>query len=230
MCGRYVLHGPLSRHDPVLPGDWDLQLASAIGGTGRYNIAPSQLAPVLRAGPAGSVDVVPLRWGLLPAWAREARPAFHTINARAETVASRPAFRAAWRAGRRCLVPASGWYEWTPGGHGRQPHYLTSPSLGNPLMFAGLWEPPPAVAGDGAGSYTILTTAAAPAIAHLHPRQPLVLDPSSWAAWLWTAAAEAGELLVSARCTYAHHPVDRAVNSPRNDHPRLVQPIAEGAG
>jgi putative SOS response-associated peptidase YedK len=224
MCGRYALHGPFSRHNPGWRDDWTVPLIELVGDTGRYNIAPSQTAPIVRATDGGTTEVVALRWGLLPTWARDARLAWHTINARAETIATKPAFRGAWRAGRRCLIPASGWYEWTVAPDGKQPNYITSAALGNPLMLAGLWEPPVPGAATAIGSYTIVTTDAEPAIAHLHARQPLVLAPADWDTWLAGSTADAAKLHVPPEAAWQHHPVSRAVNSPRSDDPRLILP------
>jgi putative SOS response-associated peptidase YedK len=226
MCGRYALHGPFSRHNPGWRDDWTVPLLELLGEQGRYNIAPSQSAPVVRATANGGSEVVALRWGLVPTWAHDAKLAWHTINARAETIMTKPAFRGAWRAGRRCLVPASGWYEWTVLPDGKQPHYITSLALGNPLMLAGLWEPPVAAAATEIGSYTIITTDARPAIAHLHARQPLVLAPADWNTWLAGADREAAKLRVPEAAGWQHHPVSRAVNTPRNDDARLILPTA----
>ncbi len=225
MCGRYALYGPFSRKHPGWQDAWTAPLLALLGDRGRYNIAPNQTAPVVRATADGGSEVVALRWGLVPAWARATRRAWHTINARAETVATKPAFRGAWRAGRRCLVPASGWYEWSVGIQGKQPHYITNTVLGNPLMLAGLWEPAASAAGTDIGSYTIITTDTTPALAHLHARQPVVLAPSDWATWLAGAECAAARLPITP-AHWAYHPVSHAVNNPRNDDPRLIEPTA----
>jgi putative SOS response-associated peptidase YedK len=124
-----------------------------------------------------------LSWGLIPSWARDRRIASRLLNARAETLTTTPAFRSAF-ARRRCLIPADGWYEWTPHEDrpGKQPYFLT-PADGSLLAFAGLWE----IWGAGDErvlSCTVVTTAAHGALADVHDRMPLVLPPDRWAAWL----------------------------------------------
>jgi len=147
-----------------------------------FNVAPTKPVPVVVHRGAGRLVGV-ARWGLVPWWSADTRQAARRINARAETVATRPAFRDAY-ARRRCLVPASGWYEWAPreDGTGRRPYYLT-PTDGSVLAFAGLWE----VWGEGADrlrTCAVVTTAAPPALSRVHSRMPLVLPRERWASWL----------------------------------------------
>ena len=138
MCGRYALFGPYSRHDPTWVAAWMEQLVTATHGESRYNIAPSQEVPVFVTSADGAT-VRLMRWGLVPSWARDTKIAYATINARVETVAEKPAFRGAWRARRRALVPATGWYEWKAVGTLKQPYYVSA-SDGNPQMLGALWE------------------------------------------------------------------------------------------
>jgi len=168
-----------------------------------------------------------LRWGLVPSWAESLAGGAKMINARAETIADKQAFRAAF-ARRRCLVLADGFYEWRPGDPAKQPYLITARD-GAPLGFAGLWERWTPPEGPLVDSFTIVTTAANRALASLHHRMPVILAPADYASWLDPAAEPASlrELLRSApddllRCVA----VDRAVNSVRNDEARLIEPQA----
>jgi putative SOS response-associated peptidase YedK len=133
MCGRYALH--------AMPEVIALQFGLAAvpeGLPARYNIAPSQDAPVIRQDASGRRELVPMRWGLVPHWSKEPKTSYSTINAMAETVDTKPAYRTAFRR-RRCLVPASGWFEWQATPRGKQPWYFR-PRERELLAFAGLWE------------------------------------------------------------------------------------------
>lgn len=225
MCGRYALHGPFNRRDPAWVAQWLEQLVSVTGGEARFNIAPSQAVPVFVA-----VDGEPvarmMRWGLVPSWARDPKIAWHTINARAETVAEKPAFRGAWRASQRCIVPASGWYEWQAQTDGKQPFFIGAADDANPLGLAGLWDRWRAPDGTELESCTILTVPAAPAIAHLHERQPLALDPADWPVWLAQRPATVAELLRTPAMAWRSWAVSRAVNNARHEGPDLLRPVA----
>jgi putative SOS response-associated peptidase YedK len=148
-----------------------------------YNVAPTKPVHAVRSGSDGGRRLDVVSWGLVPSWAADRKIASRLLNARAETLAATPAFRSAF-ASRRCLVPADGWYEWTPreDGPGKQPYFLT-PADGSLLAFAGLWE----TWGRGEDrivTCTVVTTAAHGALAGVHDRMPLVLEPARWAAWL----------------------------------------------
>ena len=133
----------------------------------------STRAAVCRLAPDGARHISRLRWGLIPSWAKDLKIGARLINARAETVHEKPAFRSAFKA-RRCLIPADGWFEWQRSGAGKKPHFL-SLADGSPLSFAGLWERW-TKGGEPVESFTILTTRAAPALAAVHPRQPAIID------------------------------------------------------
>jgi putative SOS response-associated peptidase YedK len=131
MCGRFAIYTPFRRLWQQLGLDLDLPP--------RYNIAPSQDIPIIRLNPSGTYEVVDAHWGLIPFWAKDRKIGYSTINARAETVAEKPAFRAAFMH-RRCIIPASGLYEWQDlGGKQNQPWFITD-TKGDGLAFAGLWE------------------------------------------------------------------------------------------
>ena len=187
-----------------------------------FNVSPTQRSLVVLDGPR-RLDV--MRWGLIPAWAKDARIGARTINARAETVADKPAFRSAFRA-RRCLVPADGFYEWTGPRSKRQPHYIHRAD-GHPLAFAGLWE----WHAEFGRSFTVITTSPSTWMSAIHTRMPAILEPGDWDAWLsagdddpgWQAAL----LRPAAEDVLRRHPVSRDVNAVVNSGPELIQPIAD---
>lgn len=205
----------------------------------RYNIAPTQPAPVVRANVANGRRVLDwLRWGLVPSWAKDLAVGNQLVNARSETLASKPAFRHAFRQ-RRCLVVADGFYEWQRQGKRKQPFYITAAD-GAPLAFAGLWERwTPAVApASGAGapdtveSCTIVTTAASECMSALHDRMPVILPRAAWPAWLNPGLDDPAALQeLLNRCIgdgLISHPVDTLVNSPANDSQRCIEPLTSG--
>ncbi|MBI3916380.1 MAG: SOS response-associated peptidase [Betaproteobacteria bacterium] len=216
MCGRYALYGPIKRtpeHDR-----WFDEL-EAFGP--RYNIAPTQACPVARL-VAEKPVLAPLRWGLIPFWARDIAIGNRLINARAETVSDKPAFRAAYRA-RRCLVPASGFYEWRKVPRGKQPYYITGAG-GALLAFAGLWEQWQPAGAEPTQSFTIITTDANASMKGIHDRMPVILAPEHYEAWL--TASDPRELMRPCQPDMlTAYPVSTAVNSPRNDAPALVEPL-----
>lgn len=173
MCGRFALQSvPKQILDefviippPILP---------------RYNIAPTQKAPVVFTGGNGKPIMDELRWGLIPSWAKDVSTSVRAINARAETIAEKPTFRDAFKK-RRCLVPATGFYEWKREGKTKTPYYFTSRSRA--LVFAGLWER--WTDGDvSILSFTIITTEANSLMAPIHNRMPVILKHDDWRAWL----------------------------------------------
>jgi len=222
MCGRYTLTTPLEGLRAVFLFEESLNLAA------RYNIAPTQEVPAIRR---GSDDdrrhLVLLRWGLIPSWAKEASIGSRMINARAESVAEKPAYRNAFRR-RRCLIPADGFYEWQARPSGPKQPYLIAPAAGGPFAFAGLWELWTDKAdGETVESFTIVTTEANRRLAAIHHRMPVVLAPADHDAWL-DPAAPADALLALLRPapeeTFVATPVSTRVNAVRNDDPSLIEP------
>lgn len=199
----------------------------------RYNAAPTQDMPVVRQTAAGR-ELAVMRWWLVPPWAKDDKPSYATFNARGEDAAKKPAFRAAFKQ-RRCLVPASGFYEWRQRGKGpKEPFYFTLAD-GRPMTFAGLWE---RWKGDGrvVESFTIVTTTANPLVAEIHAkkRMPVILEAAAFDAWL-TGAPDQAQALIQTFPAEAmrRHAVsaevnrswDRAAGHPI-DHPGLIEPIA----
>ncbi|MGQ0509290.1 MAG: SOS response-associated peptidase [Betaproteobacteria bacterium] len=212
MCGRYALHAS--------PEVVALQfgLASVPAFTPRYNIAPTaQIMVVQDSGPAM------VRWGLVPRWAKDPSIGVRMNNARAETVAEKPSFREAFRK-RRCLIPASGFYEWKLEGKLKQPYYVR-PAAGELFAFAGLWE---RWEGPGGPLQTcaVITTEANTAMAPIHDRMPVILDPAHYQAWLAGSAPLQPLLIPCTPAAISVYRVSRAVNDARRDNPGLVD--AEG--
>jgi len=176
MCGRYTR----SRPPEVFAQLFDAP-AGAPGLALRYNIAPSNEVLACRAVPGQGRELTLLRWGLIPSWAKDAKIAYHTINARAETVAEKPAYRAAFRR-RRCLIAADGFYEWKPGAPKKQPYYIRLKD-GAPFAFAGLWEHWERE-GRTIESCSIIVTRANERVATIHDRMPVILDDDDLSLWL----------------------------------------------
>jgi len=194
----------------------------------RYNVAPTQRVAVVRMDPAtGGREAVRLRWGLIPSWSKDEKIGQKLINARAETAASKPAFRAAFQH-RRCIVPASGFFEWEAVGKKKQPHYIRRDD-GLPLSFAGLWEHWAPEDHEPLDTFTLLTTAANAFMSDLHTRMPVVLEPEEVGAWLdpHTPAPQLEALLASRPWPGMRRtPVNPIVNSWKNDVPACVEPVA----
>lgn len=159
----------------------------------RFNIAPTQQAPVIRAGKDGAREAAMLRWGLVPFWARDLEVGTTMINARSEGVEAKPAFREALKQ-RRCLVPATGFFEWQAEPGRKQPWAITVP--GRPLVaFAGLWERWKPAAGEPVETFTIVTTEANEQVARIHDRMPVILPVDAVDTWLTAPPDEARRLL-----------------------------------
>jgi putative SOS response-associated peptidase YedK len=211
MCGRFTLRTPLS----VLAERFlfDLEGASAVP---RFNIAPTQEILAVRQ-EQGRRRLVSLHWGLIPPWAKSPKMAYSTINARADTIATKPAFRAAFIK-RRCLVLADGYYEWLREGRLKQP-YLYEVDGGQPFAFAGLWESWRGESGPSLESCTLITCEANALQAQIHDRMPVILDESDYDTWLDPALDDRETLerllvpLDAARMTA--RPVSPEINNPR---------------
>ena len=192
----------------------------------RYNLAPTQAAAVLRDGDAGVV-LDELRWGLLPFWAKEKKLSYQTINARAETVAIKPAFRDAFKR-RRAVVPMAGYFEWTAVGKIKQPWFLRRPD-GEPLWAAALWEPHHALQQpDDAGTFTVITTTARDQAGDVHDRMPVFLPLAMAETWMRETTEEAEKLIDYFEVPPLDiRPVSRRVNAPKDDDPALLDRIPD---
>jgi putative SOS response-associated peptidase YedK len=217
MCGRYSLvpsdnfAGRFDIEDqqlPLLP---------------RYNVAPSQTMPVIVSNSPNRA--VEMQWGLIPSWSKEPRVKFSTINARAETISTSPVFRGPFKS-RRCLVPASGFYEWRQMNHGKQPYFIHLNS-GELFAFAGLYDVWRGADGQELSTYTIITTAPNATVASIHNRMPVILRRDDEGIWLdkQTDSARLMSLLAPYPADEMEaYQVSRAVNDPANEDEELMQP------
>ena len=237
MCGRYA-----AAKDPAALAEEFETTEATERLAPDYNVAPTKRVYIVVDRDAGeqrhrSLEVA--RWGLVPSWAKDPSIGNRMVNARAETLGEKPAFKRAF-AKRRCLLPADGYYEWYepvggPVGRGgrplKQPFFIHRAD-GRSLAMAGLfewWRDPSVPEGDPGHwllSCTVITTQATDTLGRIHDRMPMVIDRSGWSAWLDPDAADPHALLVpAASTTLTAYPVSTAVNSVRNNGPALVDPI-----
>lgn len=228
MCGRIALYTPPQRLARLV----EATLAAGLDTEGRpsWNVGPQRtLFGVADDGTGRVLDTY--RWGLIPSWAKDPSVSNRMFNARAETVATKPSFRSAFRR-RRLLVPVDGFFEWDRRGPTKVPHYFTRAD-GGVLVLAGIheeWHDPAAADAPARRTCAVLTTQAGDDIDGIHDRMPVVIEPDAYDVWLTAtddelAALEA--LCVPARAgTLVHHPVDVRVGSVRNDGPELIEAVA----
>lgn len=225
MCGRFTL---FSKLNSLLQ---QLAIEAAVEYEPRYNIAPTQEVPVFHYNDHGDRDVRFMRWGLIPSWAKDKSIASRMINARSETVATKPAFRSAFKR-RRCLVPADGYYEWLRDGKKKIP-YLIQTSDKQPFAMAGLWESWHNNSENGSAieSFTIITTTSNDATSFVHDRMPVILHADALDTWLDPDMADREtleDLLVpfdsdSTQLTQ----VSSHVNSVKNDDPTCIVEVTD---
>ncbi|MEY2695916.1 MAG: hypothetical protein RL333_54 [Pseudomonadota bacterium] len=220
MCGRYVRFSDMSTF---------AELFSAKGKPAArpsYNIPPSSQVLVARYDAHGQRELALLKWGLVPSWSSEPRTEFSTINARAETIADKPAFRSAFKQ-RRCLIAADGFFEWHKESDGHKQPYFFRLIGGHPFAFAGIWE---RWERDSMVLETcsIIVTVANEKMRPIHPRMPVILEPEDYDAWMDPKTSEAFKLqrflrpMASERMECHRAPV--AVNNPKNDTIQLISP------
>jgi putative SOS response-associated peptidase YedK len=229
MCGRfarYSLSRELERYFNAHPAALELDP--------NYNVAPTQEIPVIVIHEDGR-HIKKRHWGLVPFWAKDISIGSGMINARVETVTSKPAFRAALKQ-RRCLIPADGFYEWKGKAGNKQPYYFQLPS-GEPFAFAGLYEiwedkeaPPEA------GPYkscTIITTDASESVKDVHNRMPLILKPEAYDAWLDPGNKEPAKIEELLKTAYVkelkRYPVSKLVNQVGNNKKECMEPLKESS-
>ena len=219
MCGRYFLHSTADKLTQLF-GEMPMPLLEP-----RYNIAPTQPVPVVRQDAQGRREMVLVRWGLIPSWSKGPDTRYSMINARAETVAQKPAYRNAFRY-RRCLLPADGFYEWHAAAAGKQPYVLRARGHA-PMALAGLWEHWQDADGNEIESCTVLVREANAQVRPVHERMPVVIGPETFDLWLDIHAQKPQplETLLAAQQPpeLEIYPVGRAVNSPRNDNASLLE-------
>ena len=229
MCGRFTQHYTWAEVHAFLNVFGDLGTPRNLQP--RYNIAPTTFIDVVttrvRDREIVGREVVPMRWGLIPTWWKKSRkdvPA--TFNARAETVAEKPMFRGAFKY-RRCIIPASGFYEWTGGRDARQPHLFTAADGAPVLAFAGLWDrwiDPDNF--DEVISATIIVSGASAWMAPYHDRMPVLLEPQSFDAWL-DGSLGANALKPAAEAALCEWPVSKRLNRTGfgDDDPTIIEPV-----
>lgn len=221
MCGRYVISSPPDVLRALLNYEEQPNFPP------RYNVAPTQPVPIVRLA-GGKRQFALVRWGLIPPWVNDPRVFSLLINARAESVIDKPAFRAAMRR-RRCLFPADGFYEWKADGAGKRPHFIRRKDRA-PFAFAGLWEIWTGPDGEELETAAIVTTTANRALRALHDRMPVILPAEAFDLWLDGAkvdAETAAALLVSAPDDLLEaDEISMAVNRVANDTPALIEPVS----
>jgi putative SOS response-associated peptidase YedK len=227
MCGRFVIH---SLPEDILEHlDGDL---SGIDIPSNYNVAPSQPVFAIIQDEKGW-ELVQLNWGLVPFWAKDISIGSRMINARIETIAEKPTFKAALKR-RRCLIPANGFYEWMGQKGRKQPYYLTLPS-GKPFAFAGLWETwkskGPISDKTTYKSCTIITTDASDSVRSIHNRMPIILRSVAYKDWLNPNIQDPNELVAILKSQhiekFKNYPVSKLVNHVKNNKPDCIDPLAE---
>ncbi len=215
MCGRFAFYSPTEAAAALFGAEAKVDFPP------RYNIAPTlDIAAVRTVEGAATRELVALRWGLVPFWAKDPSIGNRMINARAETVHEKPSFRKAYKT-RRCIIPADGFYEWRKEESGKTPYYISLAS-GEPLGFAGLWENwTDRSTGESLQTATIVTTEASEFMEPLHQRMPVTLVPETATFWLESPddlLMDYDEMVPELRAW----PVSRQVNSPANDGPELI--------
>ncbi len=220
MCGRYNL---ITDAEALLDFfEIEQTLFDASEFKPRYNISPSQGVPIVRDTGNGR-ELALARWGLVPHWSKEENPKYSTINARAETVAEKPTYREAFKR-MRCLIPATGFYEWTPRDGQKVPHHIRL-AEGGLFAFAGLWDHW-GKGDEGFDSCSIIVTSANQTMRPIHDRMPVILNVSQYNTWLNTRhynRAQLDALLAPYVGPLEIYPVSRHVNSPRHDDPQCVE-------
>lgn len=217
VCGRYARFTPAEIYARLFNAECTVAVDP------RYNVTPSQPVLAARNGASSARELVILQWGLVPFWAKDPRTGYRTINARAETVATKPAFRQPFRK-RRCLIAADGFYEWKRTDDRKQPYFIRLHD-GKPFAFAGLWE---RWQGEARiiESCSIIVTQANSLVATIHDRMPVILSPEDYDTWLDPEQEDIralGSLLQSyPAAAMVAAPVGLAVNNPRNEGPELL--------
>ena len=219
MCGRFAFYSPTEAAAALFGASGSVDLEP------RYNIAPTQYVAAIRNSEDDGRELVSLRWGLVPFWAKDPSIGNRMINARAETVAEKPSYRAAYRH-RRCLVLADGFYEWRREGETKTPYFISLAS-GEPFALAGLWENwTDKASGESLQTTTLVTTDANDFMAPLHHRMPVVLEAGSATDWL-AGSQELLDDVAAITPALQAWPVDRRVNNARNEGDDLIRPAGD---
>jgi len=236
MCGRYVSPNgaAIEREYRVDRHNSTSRIQEWLAGDGRnYNVAPSQYTPVVRVVRAaqGMRESLEMRWGLVPHWTNGEPPKFSTINATVEKVESAPTWRGPWRRGQRCIMPCVGFYEWQVNPDGSKTPYFIEPSEpDSTFAFAGLWDESVNAAGETILSCAVITLPANELMTEVHnvkQRMPAILDKADIDIWLTGTPQQAKTVLKQYPSELMHaYAVSTKVNSPKNNGPELIQPVA----
>ena len=219
MCGRFAFYSPSEATAALFGININIEIQP------RYNIAPTQFIPAIRDDESGDRELVMLKWGLVPFWAKDPAIGNRMINARSETVAEKPSYRNAYKK-RRCLLLASGFYEWRKEGDSKTPYFITTADE-DPFAFAGLWESwTDKESGDELQTTTIITAAANDFMTSLHHRMPVILRTETATQWL-DGDNELIHNVADITPPLKAWPVDRRVNNARNEGEDLIEPAGE---
>jgi len=224
MCGRFILKTPFSELVRLY------NLTNSVNLAPRYNVAPTQDVAVVRSSADQGRTLTMVRWGLVPWWAKDLKMGASMINAKAETIATKPAFREAFQS-RRCIVPADGFYEWKKLDAKRKQPYAIMPRESGLFSFAGLWERwRDKASGETVQSCTIITTEPNELCAPIHNRMPAILPERAWERWLGEKPASSAELqalLISYPAdAMTAFPIGSRVGNVNNEGPELIEPAA----
>lgn len=220
MCGRFAFFSPREALIQAFP------VAFGLLPEPRFNVAPSQNVLIIRADEAGSLFAESCRWGLVPFWAKDAAIGNRMINARAETIAEKPAYRQSFNL-RRCLIVADGFYEWQQNEQGKQPYFI-SRSDNQPFGMAGLWDQWTKGPGDPLRSCTVITVPASAFMQRLHHRMPVLMDWDAGRRWLDPATASpqlTQQLFGGQPSALQAWQVSKKVNNPINDSADLIERV-----
>ncbi|MFG5863818.1 SOS response-associated peptidase [Metapseudomonas sp. CR1201] len=229
MCGRVV-----TPSDRAIEAYWHIGSRNSGRWIQSYNAAPTTIVPMVKLGDDGEPEVIAARWGLIPFWWKQAKPPALSFNARSEEAATKPMWRQSLRT-HRCIMPVAGWYEWNEHQQVRnrsgrlvnQPYYHHATDDGL-LAIAGLWSTWTGPEAQDVVSCALLTKEAAPSVAHIHHRMPVILHPEQWDSWLSPKTPNEHVQLAIAfpREDFTAHPVTTDVGNTRNDYPELLEPVA----
>lgn len=229
MCGRYV-----PPNEAALEQFWRIDRRNWLARIKPlFNVTPTTQVPILVQAHDGAIELIGARWGLIPAWWKDDKAPSMTFNARSEEAAGKPTWRQSMRS-MRCLMPARGWYEWNEkesvrsesGRTVHQPYFLFSPT-DEVIAFAGLWSVWERPGASPIISCALLSREAAPSIAAIHHRMPVVLRPEHYAAWLSpsTSAEEVAAMIANCRQDFEGYRVSTKVNNVRNDSEELLERV-----
>ena len=229
MCGRYNIAGPvkLSRDQKRVLDSLERPIADLLDQREpQYNVSPTQKAPVIAVGKKG-ITLEAMKWGLVPSWSKDGKAGYNTINAKAEAFRESRLYAPAFQK-RRCIVPATGYFEWKGKAPNKQPYNIVAEDR-TLLAFAGLWDIWRDHADESASpmlTFTIIVGPAGVVAKDIHDRQPVMLAPETWETWLTGDPVDASDIIDGVTTpALIYYPVSKAVGSPRNHGPELLEEV-----